>query len=164
MHPRKRFGQRSIDYRHYLAELARKPQAVRQGLPDLLRDLGEPFPAIWISCTRRTGRVRPRDSSPRSSVSSRRTGRGRRPCVTRGAGDGDAAVAGAHTSARHGGAPSRRRWCPRGCATSTWRAAVPPTTMAGSSGGVGMSAATLARDLIVAQTRALKLPGRRAHL
>jgi transposase len=47
VHPRKRFGQRSIDYRHYLAELARKPQAVRQVLPDLLRDLGAPFPAIW---------------------------------------------------------------------------------------------------------------------
>jgi len=46
-HPRKRFGERSIDYRHYLTELARKPQAVRQVLPDLLRDLGAPFPAIW---------------------------------------------------------------------------------------------------------------------
>jgi hypothetical protein len=46
-HPRKRFGQRAIDYRHYLSELARKPQAVRQVLPDLLRDLGAPFPAIW---------------------------------------------------------------------------------------------------------------------
>jgi hypothetical protein len=46
-HPRKRFGERSIDYRHYLAELARKPQAVRQVLPDLLRDLGAPFPTIW---------------------------------------------------------------------------------------------------------------------
>jgi hypothetical protein len=46
-HPRKRFGERSIDYRHYLAELARKPQAVRQVLPELLRDLGGPFPAIW---------------------------------------------------------------------------------------------------------------------
>jgi transposase len=46
-HPRKRFGQRSIDYRHYLTELARKPQAVRQVLPDLLRDLGDPFPAVW---------------------------------------------------------------------------------------------------------------------
>ncbi len=46
-HPRKRFGQRSIDYRHYLWELARKPQAVRQVLPELLRDLGAPFPAIW---------------------------------------------------------------------------------------------------------------------
>ena len=41
LHPRKRFGQRSIDYRHYLSELARKPQAVRQVLPDLLRDLGD---------------------------------------------------------------------------------------------------------------------------
>jgi hypothetical protein len=46
-HPRKRFGERSVDYRHYLTELARKPQAVRQVLPDLLRDLGAPFPAIW---------------------------------------------------------------------------------------------------------------------
>jgi transposase len=46
-HPRKRFGERSIDYRHYLPELARKPQAVRQVLPDLLRDLGAPFPAAW---------------------------------------------------------------------------------------------------------------------
>jgi transposase len=47
VHPRKRVGQRSIDYRHYLPELARKPQAVRQVLPDLLRDLGAPFPAVW---------------------------------------------------------------------------------------------------------------------
>jgi hypothetical protein len=46
-HPRKRFGQRSIDYRHYLPELARKPQAVRQVLPDHLRDHGAPFPAVW---------------------------------------------------------------------------------------------------------------------
>src|SRR5205823_9544641 len=46
-HPRKRFGQRSIDYRHYLPELARKPQAVRQVLPELWRDLGTPFPAVW---------------------------------------------------------------------------------------------------------------------
>jgi transposase len=47
LHPRLRFGKRSIDYRHYLSELARKPQAVRQVLPELLRDLGDPFPAIW---------------------------------------------------------------------------------------------------------------------
>jgi hypothetical protein len=46
-HRRKRFGQRSIDYRHYLRELARKPQAVRQVLPELLGDLGPPFPAVW---------------------------------------------------------------------------------------------------------------------
>jgi hypothetical protein len=48
-HPRKRFGQRSIDYRHYLPELAKKPQAVRQVLPELLRDLGDPFPAVWAA-------------------------------------------------------------------------------------------------------------------
>ncbi len=47
VHPRLRFGQRSIDYRHYLEMLAQKPQAVRQVLPDLLRDLGAPFPAVW---------------------------------------------------------------------------------------------------------------------
>ena len=46
-HPRKRFGERAIDYRHYLPELARKPQALRQVLPDLLRDLGAPFAAVW---------------------------------------------------------------------------------------------------------------------
>lgn len=49
MHPRKRFGERSIDYRHYLPELAKEAQAVRQVLPNLLRDLGEPFPAVWAA-------------------------------------------------------------------------------------------------------------------
>jgi transposase len=47
VHGRKRFGERSIDYRHYLPELARKPQAVRQVLPELLCDHGAPFPAVW---------------------------------------------------------------------------------------------------------------------
>jgi transposase len=46
-HPRRRFGERSIDYRHYLRTLSQKPQAVRQVLPELLRDLGAPFPAVW---------------------------------------------------------------------------------------------------------------------
>ncbi len=43
VHRRQRFGGRSVDYRHYLPELARKPQAVRQVAPELMRDLGEPF-------------------------------------------------------------------------------------------------------------------------
>jgi transposase len=46
-HDRKRFGERSIDYRHYIPELARKPQAVRQVADQLVRDLGEPFMAAW---------------------------------------------------------------------------------------------------------------------
>ena len=46
-HARQRFGGRAIDYRHYLRTLSHKPQAVRQVLPDLLRDLGAPFPAVW---------------------------------------------------------------------------------------------------------------------
>jgi transposase len=49
MHPRVRFGKRSIDYRHYVRELARKPQAVRQVAAELIRDLGPPFDAAWRS-------------------------------------------------------------------------------------------------------------------
>lgn len=47
MHERQRFGGRSIDYRHYLPELARKPQALRQVAAKLLAQLGEPFGAAW---------------------------------------------------------------------------------------------------------------------
>ena len=60
LHPRLRFGQRSIDYRHYLPMLAQKPQAVRQVLPDLLRNLGAPFPAVWAHLEHRHG---PRDAA-----------------------------------------------------------------------------------------------------
>jgi hypothetical protein len=59
VHPRKRFGERSIDYRHYLRTLAEKPQAVRQVLPDLLRDVGAPFP-VWDRLTAVHG---PRDAA-----------------------------------------------------------------------------------------------------
>jgi transposase len=48
-HPRMRFGEKSIDYRHYVRELARKPQALRQVASELVRDLGEPFGAAWRS-------------------------------------------------------------------------------------------------------------------
>jgi transposase len=46
-HERQRFGGRSIRYRHYLPELARKPQAVRQVAPELVAELGEPFGELW---------------------------------------------------------------------------------------------------------------------
>ncbi len=47
VHPRQPFGGRSIDYRHYLPELARKPQAVRQVADELVGDLGAPFDVLW---------------------------------------------------------------------------------------------------------------------
>jgi hypothetical protein len=47
IHPRQRFGGRSVDYRHYLPELARKPQAIRQVASELMTQLGEPFATIW---------------------------------------------------------------------------------------------------------------------
>jgi len=48
-HARKRFGERSIDYRHYVRELAKKPQAVRQVAAELTRDLGPAFVDAWRS-------------------------------------------------------------------------------------------------------------------
>lgn len=46
-HRRVARGQREIRYRHYLAELARKPQAVRQVADELTAELGEPFERFW---------------------------------------------------------------------------------------------------------------------
>lgn len=46
-HPRQRFGGRSIDYRHYLPELARKPQALRQVVSELLPKMDERFARAW---------------------------------------------------------------------------------------------------------------------
>jgi transposase len=44
---RGRFGERVVDYRDYVRELARKPQAVRQIAAELVDDLGEPFATAW---------------------------------------------------------------------------------------------------------------------
>ena len=38
---------RKVSYRHYLPELARKPQAVRQVAPEIVAELGEPFGRFW---------------------------------------------------------------------------------------------------------------------
>lgn len=46
-HPKQRFGQKRICYRHYLPELAKKPQAVRQVAPELVAEMGEPFGKLW---------------------------------------------------------------------------------------------------------------------
>jgi len=47
VHPRVRFGQRSIDYRHYIRELATKPQAMRQVAAPLIAALGPSYAATW---------------------------------------------------------------------------------------------------------------------
>jgi len=44
---RQRRGEKCIQYRHYLPELARKPQAVRQVAPELVAELGEPYGKLW---------------------------------------------------------------------------------------------------------------------
>jgi len=56
-HPRVASGQRSIDYRHYLPELARKPQAVRQVSSELVRDLGPPFRELWEALVEQDGPI-----------------------------------------------------------------------------------------------------------
>jgi len=47
IHPRQRPGQRRVLYRHYMRELSRKPQAVRQVVPELIVELGEPYGRLW---------------------------------------------------------------------------------------------------------------------
>jgi transposase len=54
-YPRERKGVRKVRYRHYLAELSRKPQAVRQVAPELVRELGEPYGGLWEMLTGRYG-------------------------------------------------------------------------------------------------------------
>jgi len=52
---RQRRGGRRIQYRHYLPELARKPQAVRQVAPELVTELGEPYGRLWSLLVGRYG-------------------------------------------------------------------------------------------------------------
>lgn len=46
-HQRAAPGSKSVRYRHYLPELSRKPQAVRQVAPELVAELGEPYGRLW---------------------------------------------------------------------------------------------------------------------
>jgi hypothetical protein len=53
VHPRQPFGGRSIDYRHLLTPLARKPQALRQVARELVAQFGAPWPELWTAlCAR----------------------------------------------------------------------------------------------------------------
>jgi hypothetical protein len=55
IYPRERKGAQKIRYRHYLRELARKPQAVRQVAPELVRELGDPYGKLWEMLVERYG-------------------------------------------------------------------------------------------------------------
>jgi transposase len=52
---KQRRGTRAIRYRHYLPELAKKPQAVRQVAPELVAELGEPYGQLWKLLVARHG-------------------------------------------------------------------------------------------------------------
>lgn len=59
---KQRRGARLIQYKHYLSELAKKPQAVRQVAPELTMELGEPYGKLWTLLNdthggRKAGRV-----------------------------------------------------------------------------------------------------------
>lgn len=55
IYPKKGFGTRQVRYRHYLPELARKPQAVRQVAVELVKELGEPYGQLWSLLIRTHG-------------------------------------------------------------------------------------------------------------
>lgn len=59
-HVRQPFGGRSVDYLHYLPELARKPSAVRQVAHELVPRLGSPFDETWARLVDEHG---PRDAA-----------------------------------------------------------------------------------------------------
>jgi transposase len=50
-------GGRLVSYRHYLKELAHKPQAVRQVAPKLLAELGAPYQSLWETLCPRYGEL-----------------------------------------------------------------------------------------------------------
>jgi len=53
--PCQKRGGKRIRYRHYLSELAKKPQAVRQVAPELVAELGEPYGRLWSLLVGRYG-------------------------------------------------------------------------------------------------------------
>jgi hypothetical protein len=55
LYPKEPKGKQRIRYRHYLSELAKKPQAVRQVAPELIREMGEPYGKLWEMLTERYG-------------------------------------------------------------------------------------------------------------
>ena len=78
-HPRQSFGSRSIRYRHYLRELAHKPQAVRQVAPGWSRNWASPLAGCGSCWRAPTAPMTVHASWPGSSAPS--PSRGRRQCA-----------------------------------------------------------------------------------
>ena len=136
--------------------LAEKPQAVRQVLPDLLRDLGTPFPGVWDQLTAVHG---PRDAARiLAKILGHLETRGAAvvvPIIEQALASGTPpllALAPVPTSVRC--PPTRTRPLARGRDQRRLRRGLRHVAAGG-----GRMSATLTRDLIVTQTRALKLPG-----
>jgi transposase len=55
LYAKERKGAKKIRYRHYLSELAKKPQAVRQVVPELVGELGAPYDRLWAMLDERYG-------------------------------------------------------------------------------------------------------------
>ena len=55
LYAKERKGEKKIRYRHYLSELAKKPQALRQVAPELVGELGAPYDRLWAMLTERYG-------------------------------------------------------------------------------------------------------------
>lgn len=55
LYTKERKGKRTIRYRHYLSEPAKKPQALRQVAPELIREMGAPYDKLWEMLTERYG-------------------------------------------------------------------------------------------------------------
>ena len=54
-YPKERKGTQKVRYRHYLSELAKKPKAVRQVAPELIREMGGPYERMWEMLVDRYG-------------------------------------------------------------------------------------------------------------
>ena len=83
-HPRQRFGGRRVSYRHYLGELSRKPQALRQGGAGAARRAGRALRAALGAAGGRARRPRGRSRAGAAAAGAGRARRGARARCARG--------------------------------------------------------------------------------
>ncbi|HYG66455.1 MAG TPA: ATP-binding protein, partial [Anaeromyxobacteraceae bacterium] len=155
VYPRLRFGQRCVRYRHYIRELARKPQALRQVADELITELGEPFATAWRHLvdeqgpsrqparSRRCSRVSSAtaSASPRSASALRWTEASR--CTSRSC----------SRRSRSPSLPTRCRW------RSKASRSPPRLLLRHAARRWAVSRAVVVADMVKTQARTLKMPG-----